>query len=82
MKNTFNDVCKGLLILLLAVFLYLYYLSSNNTRYHFVETSKIDEETVFGVFDSKTANCYVLLKDKGWSVFSPFTKSKILPESK
>jgi len=86
LKFTFNEVFKVLIILLLAVFLYLYYLSSANNRYHFIDPGKLDSEDVMlTVFDSKTATYYLLIEkdaNKGWVILSPFSKHQWMTESK
>ncbi|NTV49417.1 MAG: hypothetical protein HGB32_07380 [Geobacteraceae bacterium] len=86
MKLTFDEVCKALLVLLMAVFLYLYYLSNNAGRYLYIEPDKTGYDDVsIGVFDTKTGTCYLLIKEdvnKNWAVLSPFSKYKWIPESK
>ena len=75
----FGIVSKVLFIMVCTGFLYLYHQSSENNRFHFVESSKLGEDVLYGVFDSKTAKLYTLItKTNTWGVFSPFESIKTI----
>ena len=74
MKNTNIDIYKSLLLVILAVFVYCYYLNSQNGRFvHFGETDEILDTRNGGLYRPLKEG-YKFTSDSSFIIFQPIIK--------